>query len=143
MARIELVITKVDGEVVYREEADDQIDFTGHLADGSMIESGLYFSRCDIEGVDEAHTGYFAIIHDDGRVYSKGVEFRLKVPKVASPNFSILRCSVRDERRKEPKTQKNGIECTEEMANAIKAHRLTQDLISELVRGNNGMALAN
>lgn len=101
MARIVLVITKVDGEVVYREEADTQIDFTGHLKDGSMIESGIYFYHCDmqwiIDGKEGTKTdiGYFTITHHDGKVYCGGMRSgAYEVPEKPSANMAILQCHI-------------------------------------------------
>lgn len=94
---IELVITTVDGKEVYHEEADNEINFTGHLADGSMIKSGIYFYYVDFQGIIKDDTGYFLINHYGGKTYTSGVGFGMtEVPEEPSPMMSILRCVLRD-----------------------------------------------
>ncbi len=98
MARIEVVITTVGGDVVYREEADNEISFTGHLSDGSLIKSGMYFYRCDMQGLDKPDTGYFLITHYDDKVYLAMVGFGTKeIPKEPSPSMSIIKCEINTE----------------------------------------------
>lgn len=100
---IELVITTVDGKELYRKEDDTLIEFTGHLADGSMIESGIYFYHCDFQGVIKNTTGYFLVTHYSGKTYTSGVGFGVtEVPKEPSPRMSILQCVLRDEREEMP-----------------------------------------
>lgn len=109
-SRIELVISTVDGEEIYREIAESEITFTGHLADGQMMKNGVYFWHCDMrcfrKGVEEriVDTGFFVITSSCGKTYTAATSWQTtEVPKDPNPAFSILKCSIDIEEGKEVK----------------------------------------
>ncbi len=96
--RIELVIHSVDGKEVYRKVSDTDIDFTGHLVDGGLMEDGIYSYWYKIQTAsDEVKgEGYFAILRSGGCVFTKllCLSDMTVIPHEATSQFSLIQCAV-------------------------------------------------
>ena len=102
---IELVVNTIGGREVYREKSDTEINFTGHLADGSMIEGGVYCYHINmqwtIDGETESQSsgGLFVITHYDGKFFYLNFLWgqMYELPNEPSPKMSIFLCRITPE----------------------------------------------